>query len=101
MTVDDVGTLAKLQQEFECGTREIRKPVKVIGLVVDLLAVEEIIGMMRVNEVHPKSCTLTTTTFGTHVSCHQSRLTFSRAHTSQKGEGVYPPQLQSKRRSCA
>jgi hypothetical protein len=57
MTVDDVGTLAKLQQEFECGTREIRKPVEVVGLVVDLLAVEEIIGMMRVNEVHPKSCT--------------------------------------------
>ena len=73
MTVDDVGSLAKLQQEFECGTREIRKPLEVIGLVVDLLAVEEIIGVMCVNEVHPKSCALITT-FGTHVSCNQSRL---------------------------
>lgn len=63
MTVNDVGSLAKLQQEFECGTREIRKPIEVIRLVVDLLTVEEIIGMVCVNEVHPKSCT-STTTFG-------------------------------------
>lgn len=57
MAVNDVGSLAELQQKLQRRAREVREALEVIGLTVHGVAVEKLRGMLRVDEVHPQTCT--------------------------------------------
>jgi hypothetical protein len=57
MAVDDVGSLPELQQKLERRPREVREALEVVRLAVDGIAVEKLRGMLRVDEVHPQTCT--------------------------------------------